>query len=135
MTGVQAPAGTRTVLVADPDPDVRALVTLTLDGGTYRVIESHDAESGLLAIARHIPALVLVDMSLPGASGLAISHSLKAQPETRGVRVVVLYPRGTPVDHRRGRSAGVDAWLAKPFTAFSLLHRVESLLSAEAAEV
>lgn len=120
--------------MADADPGVRALARLTLDGAAYRVVEADDGESALVHIARHIPAVVLLDRTLPGASGLAISHSLNVQPETRDVRVVILYQRGDPVDRHRGRDAGVDAWLAKPFTAFSLLRRVESLVGGNGAD-
>ena len=128
MTSTQ-PSATRTVLVADADEGVRSLVRLTLSGESYHVVEAAGTEEALRAVARHLPDLVVVDVDLPGPGGLAVTRSLKAQPETADAQVVLLYDRTRPVDHDDARDAGVGDELAKPFTAFALLKKVEEVVS------
>ena len=90
--------GHRTVLVADADEGIRSLVRLTLDGESYRVVEAADTEAALLRIAASLPDLIVLDAGLPGAGGVAITKSLKSQPETRGAQVVLMFDKSDPVD-------------------------------------
>lgn len=122
----------RTVLVADADEGIRTLVRLTLDGDSYRVVEATDTESALLSIAGALPDLIVLDAGLPGAGGLAITRSLKAQPETRDAQIVLLFDKAEPVDQDQGRDVGVDEFLAKPFNAFALLKKVSALTGEDA---
>lgn len=118
----------RTVLVADADEGTRSLVGLTLGGESYRVIEAQDAESALRAIAAHKPELLLLDSGLPGAGGLKVCRSVKSQPETGHARVILLFDKATSVDEDEGKQAGVDEFVAKPFTSFGLLKKVNEVL-------
>lgn len=118
----------QTILVADEDEGIRSLVRLTLDGDTYDVVEATDATSALEGIAASRPTLIILDADLPGAGGLAITRSLKAQPETRGARVVLMFDKSAPVDQDEGRDVGVDEFIAKPFNAFALLKKVTALI-------
>jgi CheY-like chemotaxis protein len=121
------------VLVADADEGIRSLVALTLGGDSFEVSEASEAAEALTRVAAHRPALVLVDEALPGASGTAIARSLKAQPETDHAQVVLLFDRSAPPDQDVARAAGVDAFLAKPFNAFTLLKKVDELRGGDAA--
>lgn len=118
----------RTILVAADDEGIRSLVRLTLDGDTYDVVEAKDTESALRSIAASLPTLIILDNGLPGAGGLAITKSLKAQPETRDARVVLMFDKSDPVDQDAGRELGVDEFIAKPFNAFALLKKVDGVL-------
>lgn len=121
-----------TVLVADADEGIRTLVRLTLDGESYRVVEAVDTESALRSIAGALPDLILLDAALPGAGGMAVTRSLKAQPETRDANIVLLFEKSAPVDQDEGRELGVDEFLAKPFNAFALLKKVSALTGEDA---
>jgi CheY-like chemotaxis protein len=123
--------GLRTVLVADADEGTRSLVRLTLDGESYRVLEAADTDSALRSIAGSRPELIVLDAALPGAGGVAVTRSLKAQPETRDALVVLLFDKAAPVDQEVGRAAGVDDFLAKPFNAFALLKKVSGLAGSD----
>lgn len=123
----------RRVLVADADAGVRSLARLTLGADSYRVSEAAEAAEALQAIAQVRPELLLLDVALPGAGGIAICASLKGQPETQHARVVLLHPKSEPVDRRQAEAAGVDEYLAKPFTSFALLKKVGELLGDVAA--
>lgn len=120
----------RAVLVADADEGTRSLVRLTLDGESYRVLEAADTESALRTVAGSRPDLIVLDAGLPGAGGIAVTRSLKAQPETRDAQIVLMFDKSDPVDHGEGRAAGVDEFIAKPFNAFALLKKVSGLAGA-----
>jgi two-component system, cell cycle response regulator DivK len=121
------------VLVADADEGIRSLVALTLDGDSFEVAQAAEAGEALTSVALHRPALILVDEGLPGASGTDIARSLKAQPETGHAQVVLLFDRAAPPDQDAARAAGVDAFLAKPFNAFTLLKKVDELRGGDVA--
>jgi len=118
----------RTVLVADADEGTRSLVGLTLGTESYRIVQADDTESTLGAIAAHKPDLLLVDVGLPGAGGLRISKSVKAQPETSHAKVILLFAKSQPVDEDAGADSGVDQYVAKPFTSFGLLKKVNEVM-------
>lgn len=125
---------TRTrVLVADADEGIRSLVRLTLDGDSYDVTEAVEAEQAILAIASSRPQLVLLDAELPGAGGVPLARSLKAQPETRDAVVVLMFAKGAGIDESEASQAGVDELLAKPFNAFALLKKVDGLVGDAAS--
>lgn len=113
------------VLVGSADEGTRAQVALTLGADRYRVVEAVDTESTIRSLAAELPPVLVLDDQLPGAGALAIARTVRAQPETAGVRVLLLVPRG---DTTAEGAPGVDATLALPFTAFALLGKVESLL-------
>lgn len=118
----------RTILVAADDEGIRSLVRLTLDGDTYKVVEASDTQAALVSIAQSLPNLIILDAALPGAGGLAITKSLKAQPETKSAHVVLMFDKSDPVDQDAGREVGVDEFIAKPFNAFALLKKVSALI-------
>jgi DNA-binding response OmpR family regulator len=115
-----------TVVVGSADAGTRAQVALTLGDDRYRVLEAADTEATLRLVAAHLPALLVLDATLPGPGALAVARSVRAQPETRDSRCVVLTRRGEGVTG----AEGVDATLALPFTALALLRKVDGLLAA-----
>lgn len=119
---------TKRVLIADADEGTRASVRLTLGGDSYEVVEAADTGEALLVIARDRPDVLLLDAGLPTAGGLKICRSVKAQDETRHARVVLLTDKAEPVDADTATEAGVDEFLAKPFTSMALLRKVTDLL-------
>lgn len=122
------PGAVPRVLVADADQGTRAQVRVTLGSGSYDVVEAAETAAAIEHIAAVLPDLVLLDVALPGAGGLRLTRSLKAQPETRDAVVVLLFDKTAPVDRAAGRAAGVDGFLAKPFSSLSLLQKVAALL-------
>lgn len=126
--------GPRRILVADADEGTRTQVRLTLTGDLYDVVEAADTEAAIRHIAALLPDLVLLDLGLPGAGGLRLTRSLKAQPETRPAVVVLLYDRVDGVDDDEAEDAGVDAVLAKPFTSLGLLAKVDALFGRGATD-
>jgi DNA-binding response OmpR family regulator len=117
------------VLIASGDAGTRAQVVLTLGDERFVAHEADHTDEALRVIATVLPPLVVMDVGLQGAGALAITRSLRQQPETAGLRTLLLTRRDAPVAEGVD---GVDATLALPFTAFALLRKVDGLLDPDA---
>ena len=116
------------VLVADDEPDIRVLVTLAVAKAGCQVVAAvADGTAALAAALADPPDLVVLDVSMPGATGLEVCASLRAAPATAGCRVLLLSAGASPADVARGLASGADSYLAKPFTVAGLVARVREL--------
>ena len=118
-----------TILMIDDDDEVRQLLRLTLERGPYDLVEASDGEEGLAMARQWRPRLILLDVQLPGISGLEVCRRLKADPELRTARVLMLTAAAGRDDRDRGEAAGADGYLTKPFGPLALLDRIASELA------
>lgn len=116
-----------TVLIVDDEPHIVELVRVTLEDDRVRVIEAADGETALECAAAAAPDLVLLDVNLPGLSGLEVCRRLRGR-EGYGGRIVMLTAATQAEDVARGLAAGADQYLTKPFSPVRLLGLVEELL-------
>jgi len=116
------------ILVADDDEDILALVMLRLQRLGYRVTGAHDGEEALAAAARERPALVVLDAMMPRVDGYEVIRSLRCDPETATVPVILLSARARSADATAGLDAGADVYMAKPFRAEELADAITRLL-------
>ena len=122
------------VLVADDEDDIRALVGLAVGKAGCAVVASVADGATALDVARaELPDLAVLDVSMPGATGLEVCAALREDPRTTGVRVLLLSAGASPDDVARGLAAGADAYLAKPFQISGLVHQVQSLTTRQPA--
>jgi DNA-binding response OmpR family regulator len=122
------PASRKKVLAVDDSPYMLALMRLTLTGERCQVLEAVDGGRALDLAAAERPDLVLLDVMLPGLDGLAVCRSLKADPATSTIPVIMLTARGRPNDVDAGLAAGASDYITKPFSPRALLDKVEQLL-------
>ena len=128
-----APSPVR-VLVADDEDDIRALVCLAVAKAGCTVARAVADGTAALATARaDLPDLAVVDVSMPGATGLEVCTALRADPATAGIRILLLSAGASPEDVARGLAAGADAYLAKPFGVAALVDQVRALASRQPA--
>jgi CheY-like chemotaxis protein len=119
---------TRSLLVVDDDPFIRRLVATTLrDVSSFSLLEAGNGDEAVeLARQRH-PAVVLLDVDMPGLDGIEVCRALRADPSTRDATIVMLTAaRGDDLADRV-RAAGADELLAKPFSPLALLRLVDRL--------
>jgi DNA-binding response OmpR family regulator len=116
------------VLLAEDDEDVRALAELVLRREGYEVTAVADGQAALDAAVERTPAVAVLDVSMPRMDGLETARRLRERAETRDVPIMLLTARVTEADRARGREAGVDAQLDKPFSPAVLAERVRALL-------
>jgi DNA-binding response OmpR family regulator len=114
-----------TVLVVDDDPTVSDVVRRYLERAGLGVVLAGDGPTALDAAARHRPALVVLDLMLPGMSGLEVCRRLRARSD---VPVVMLTALGEETDRVVGLEIGADDYVTKPFSPRELVLRVQSVL-------
>jgi len=122
------------VLVVDPDPAVRQLLALNLTRAGHDVASCLDAESALVAIDEHPPAMLLLEWDLPGQSGEALIRRLRAHPATRALPIIMLSARAGEHDTVLALESGADDYLVKPVKPRELLARIGAVLRRRAPE-
>jgi DNA-binding response OmpR family regulator len=120
--------GTPLVLLAEDDEDVRALAELVLRREGFDVTAVSDGAAALAAAAERTPSVAVLDVSMPRMDGLETARRLRERAATSTVPIMLLTARVTEADRERGRAAGVDAQLDKPFSPAVLAERVRALL-------
>lgn len=122
------------VLVADDEDDIRELVALAVRKAGCTVVGSVADGAAALAVARaEQPELAVLDVSMPGATGLEVCAALRADPATCHIRILLLSAGASLDDVAAGLAAGADAYLAKPFQISGLVHQVHALTARQPA--
>jgi twitching motility two-component system response regulator PilG len=125
--------GARTVLVVDDSPTLRRMVGLTLQKNGYRALEAADATEAFEQVQAHgPPAVVLLDVTLPGPDGYSVLKRLRAEPATERTPVILLGKDGF-LDRMRGRVVGSDKYLTKPVRPDALVRVVREYCPAGAS--
>ena len=127
MTAPTSASGER-ILVVDDEPDIVALVAYHLAKSGYRVSTASSGSEALDAARRERPALIVLDLMLPGMSGYAVLEQLRSGDGTRDVAVLMLTARREEQDRIQGLSLGADDYLTKPFSPQELVLRVGAIL-------
>ena len=120
----------RILLVEDNEMN-RDMLSRRLQRRGYEVLTAVDGESGLALIRSDVPALVLMDMSLPGIDGWEATRQLKADPATRAVPVIALTAHAMAGDREQALAAGCDDFDIKPIDLDRLLGKIEALLGGK----
>ncbi len=124
------------IYYVEDDTNIRDLTMYALRQASFEVEGFADADEFAQGCARHLPDAVLLDIMLPGKSGLEILRDLKEHPSTRNIPVMMLSAKGTEIDKVTGLDAGADDYLAKPYGMMELVSRTRALLRrAEAPAV
>jgi DNA-binding response OmpR family regulator len=119
-----------TVLVVDDEPIVREVVVRYLEREGFRTLEAGDGEHARELVERESPALVVLDVMLPGTDGLALCRWIRSRSE---LPVILLTARGEEADRIVGLELGADDYVTKPFSPRELAARVRSVLRRSSA--
>ena len=117
------------VLVADDDADIRDLVAFKLEQAGFEVVAVEDGHTALEQARDRHPTLAVLDVSMPGLSGIDVCRMLRADPATAGMLIIMLTARVQEQDVEGGFSAGADDYVTKPFSPRELVSRIQALLS------
>jgi two-component system alkaline phosphatase synthesis response regulator PhoP len=117
-----------TILVVEDEPDIRKLVQYNLAQERYKVLEAEDGEQALKLLQRAKPNLVILDLMLPGMSGLELCRLLRERPETAQLPILMLTAKAGEADKVVGLEMGADDYLAKPFSPREMVARVRAIL-------
>jgi CheY-like chemotaxis protein len=116
------------VVIADDEPSVRLLVTATIGSEGYDVVEASDGDEAWNLIQEHRPALALLDVRMPGRTGIEILEAIRSDPGLRATKVILITASAKQTDIEAGMVAGADFYLTKPFSPRDLLTRVDEAL-------
>ena len=116
------------ILVADDEEDVLSLVAANLKTAGFTVFQAEDGPSALQKARNLTPALIVLDLMLPGMSGLEVCKALKGDAKTAGIPIIMLTAKAEEVDRVLGLELGADDYITKPFSPRELVLRVKSVL-------
>jgi len=116
------------ILVADDDPDIRALVAYRLERAGYAVVAAADGAEALRLAFESEPDLAVLDVMMPRIDGYGVTRGLRGHARTRDTPVILLTARVQEADVARGFDAGADDYIKKPFSPQELRARVQAVL-------
>ena len=122
----------RTILIADDDEDILALVHRALSESGYEVLLARDGATALTTARERKPALALLDIAMPELDGYEVTSALKNDPATKDTIVILFTARSEASDVEKGYEAGADDYIMKPFTLRTLQSRVLTALDKTA---
>jgi len=117
------------ILIVDDDPSSLMLATAALEADGFEVAGNESAEVARNAIAKRKPALILMDIGLPGMDGLDFTKELKSSARTASIPIVALTANNMPLYERAARAAGCEGFIAKPVSPAALTAEVRTFLN------
>ncbi|MBD1855280.1 response regulator [Leptolyngbya boryana CZ1] len=117
----------RTVLVVEDTPSEMELLSHYLREGGYSVVGAVTAKDALNKAIELKPNVIVTDVVMPGMSGFELCRSLKKNPETQKVPIIICTSKGQDIDRLWGMRQGADVYITKPFTREELIRAVQSV--------
>ena len=118
----------RRVLIVDDDALILEVLRAILDLEEFDVLTAPDGETGLQLVHDGAPDVVVCDVMMPGMDGYAVCRAIKGDPRTASIPVILLTARDLEDDVVRGKEAGCDSYLTKPFSPLALIEELGSLV-------
>ena len=122
------------ILVIEDEPDILELIQYNLEREGYRTTGCLNGEQGLQKAQQEEPSLILLDLMLPGLSGIEVCRRLKSDPSTKQIGVIMVSAKGEEEDVVHGLEVGADDYVPKPFRPKILLARVKAVLRRSGVE-
>ena len=118
----------RSLLLVDDDPEILTLLRAKLADEPFELLTAVEGESALNIVRTQKPDLVVLDVNLPGLSGLEVCRSLRADKDTRDIPIIILSGRSDQIDRVLGLEFGADDYVTKPFNPRELILRIHNVL-------
>lgn len=122
---------TTKILVADDEAFMRRLIDASFKKGGFEIILASSGEQALALAAEHHPALIVMDLMMPGMDGLASLRALKNERSLRDIPVIMLTARGQKFTQLEATQSGAAAFMTKPFSPSRLVEEAQRLLLTE----
>lgn len=116
------------LLLVEDEEDIADLIKLQAELAGYKIAIEYDGLNGLRAVEREKPDLVILDVMLPGQSGLDVCRKIKNNPNTRNIPVIMISAKGEEIDVVLGLELGADDYISKPFSTKILFSRIRAVL-------
>jgi DNA-binding response OmpR family regulator len=116
------------IIVVEDEEDIREVIEYNLSREGFEVVSFADGSDALRAVESRRPALVLLDLMIPGMDGLEVCKRMKGKPSTRSIPIVMVTAKGEESDIVLGLGLGADDYIVKPFSPRELVARVKAVL-------
>ncbi len=121
------------ILVVDDDPQIFKIISRLLNSKKYQVISALNGSDGLRKIEEEKPELVILDLMMPGMSGIEVSKIIKENFSDQSITILVLSAKDSQMDRRKCLEMGVDDYITKPFHIASLARKIEYMFDKRKA--
>ncbi|GAB4113980.1 MAG: response regulator transcription factor [Roseiflexaceae bacterium] len=118
----------RTILVVDDESQIAQIARDYLDRAGFRVLIASDGQQALRLVRSEQPSLIVLDLMLPEIDGLDVTRTLRSDPATRAIPIIMLTARVDEMDRLIGLELGADDYITKPFSPRELVARVRAVL-------
>ncbi|MDD5409309.1 MAG: response regulator [Candidatus Omnitrophica bacterium] len=116
------------ILIVEDEKDIIKMIEYNLKKEGFKVIDARDGEDALDLALRQYPDLILLDLMLPGIDGLEVCKTLKKDPKTASIPIIMLTAKGQESDKVVGLELGADDYVTKPFSPRELIARIKAVL-------
>lgn len=117
------------VLLVDDEDDILRLLELTMSNDSrYSLLLAKDGETAVELARREKPAVIFLDVLMPGIDGFQVCQTLKSDPETKSSKVIILTALAQDFDRRKAEEVGADGFFTKPFSPAALLEKLDEVL-------
>lgn len=117
-------------LAVDDSKTMREMVSFTLKGAGFEVIEAEDGNTALSALAGQKVDVIITDLNMPGMNGFDLIRALRADPNYKFTPILMLTTEGDDSKKAEGKSAGATGWIVKPFNPEKLVQVVNKVCAA-----
>ncbi|HRL98618.1 MAG TPA: response regulator [Acidovorax sp.] len=118
----------QSILAVDDSPSMRKMVSFTLTGAGYNVVEAVDGQDALEKAESHNIDLVLADQNMPRLDGIGLTRRLREHPKFKSIPILILTTESSDQMKQAGRAAGATGWLVKPFDPNRLIEVIQKVI-------
>ncbi len=122
---------TQKIYIVEDEPDIRETLKYNFSNEGFEVFTAPDGEEALSNIKKVLPDVLILDLMLPGLSGLDVCKSIRADDDIRDMSIIMLTAKGEEIDRVIGFELGADDYVTKPFSVRELILRVKVLLKKQ----
>lgn len=115
------------ILIADDEPDILEIIQFNLQNEGYEVVTAKNGDEAIEAAKKHLPALIILDIMMPGKNGIEVCNILRMQPAFKDTLIIFLSALSDETTEVRGLETGADDYLTKPISPKVLTSKVNSL--------
>ena len=119
------------IYIVEDEPDIRETLKYNFSNEGFKVFTAPDGEKALSNIKKVLPDVLILDLMLPGVSGLDVCKSIRADDDIRDMSIIMLTAKGEEIDRIIGFELGADDYVTKPFSVRELILRVKVLLKKQ----
>jgi DNA-binding response OmpR family regulator len=118
------------ILVVDDEPSILLSLEFLMDQAGYEVLTATDGDEALQSMSEKLPDLILLDVMMPKRDGFDVCQTIRANPEWKKIKIIMLTAKGREVDQEKGLALGADDYITKPFATQELVKKVKTILES-----